>query len=284
MAQKKKRPKPEPKPAKDPKSEKQKKSAAIAKAVWKATEASRTTIGKLAALVDTWDEYDQKAENLKDEIGGLKGSISEHKAEMRSAAREAMSKDADTDKLAKKMGSLERDLERWEVKLTNKQEERSGAVEAKKCAMGDIRQIIRDGPGLFDETKTAPRSAEEVGAEVQKTAKSNGTNPPLKSPGSLKPVTVSPPDPLVDVQIDVAFGKSHGIREAAVQALTTSGMNNLSVVRDWFKHYRNNAVRLKDIKGLTSGDVDPIENAIMHHVGNAKRAREAQEAVGAATR
>jgi hypothetical protein len=137
-----KKPQPEKKPADD----KAKKKAAIARAVWKQTEAHRTTIGKLAALVDTWDEYDAKAEALKEECGGLKGQISEDRAEIRRIVRE----DGENAE-ANRLKSLERDVEKREVKLAGKQEERSGAREAMKCAMGDIRKIIRDGPGLFEE-------------------------------------------------------------------------------------------------------------------------------------
>lgn len=125
----------------------------IAKLVWKATEASRTTIGKLTALVDTWDEYDQKAEGLKDAIGGLKGQIAEHKAEIRTAAAEAKDKTGeDAEKALRKLAGLERDVERWEVTLEGKKEERAGAREAMKVAMADIRKIIKEGPGLFEDS------------------------------------------------------------------------------------------------------------------------------------
>lgn len=124
---------------------KKRQKAAIAKKVWAATEASRTTIGKLAALVDTWEEYDQKAEALKDTIGGMKGQVAETKSEIRRLAREA----AD-DKELKALAKLEQDCERWEVKLEDLKEQRAGAREAMKVAMADIRKVIKDGPGLFE--------------------------------------------------------------------------------------------------------------------------------------
>ena len=169
---------------------KDKQAKKVAQAVWKATEAHKSTIGKLAALVDTWDEYDAKAEDLKEQIAGLKGMISEDKAEIRRLARIVNTKDhPDVEKDLKSMAGLERDTERREVKLAGLVEERGGAREAIKCAMADIRKIIKDGPGLFDdkkepEAKTAPRSAEEVGAEVQQAAKKNGTRPRSNSTAS----------------------------------------------------------------------------------------------------
>lgn len=184
MAKKQKKPD-KPKPN-EKKQAKEKQSRKIAQAVWKATEAHKSTIGKLAGLVDTYDEYDTKAENLKEQIGGLKGMIAEDTVEIRRLAHLVNSPNhPDYDKDMKSIAGLERDVERREVKLAGLKEERSGAKEAMKCAMADIRKIVKEGPGLFEpEAKTAPRSAEEVGAEVQRAATKNTTHPRSKSTAS----------------------------------------------------------------------------------------------------
>lgn len=195
-----------PKPkADDKKKAKEQQSRKIAQAVWKATEAHKTTIGKLAGLVDTYDEYDTKAENLKEQIAGLKGMLQEDKAEIRRIARAVNSPEHPTIVAdMKSMAGLERDSERREVKLAGLLEERSGAREAMKCAMADIRKIVKEGPGLFEpETKTAPRSAEEVGAEVQQAATRNGTHRRLKSPES--PTVAHPPLERVDEETGEVF-------------------------------------------------------------------------------
>lgn len=170
-----------PAPAKKPADDKAKRNAAIARQVWKQTEAHRSTIGKLAALVDTWDEYDVKAEALKDECGGLKGQISEDRAEIRRIVRE----DGDNAE-ANRLKSLERDIEKREVKLAGKQEERSGAREAMKCAMGDIRKIIRDGPGLFEKPEDAKEGGDtpagKADSPTSASASEDGPKPSRKPP------------------------------------------------------------------------------------------------------
>lgn len=205
MAKKKttKKPAQKPKPEKPDKAKaKAEQSKKIAQAVWKATEAHKSTIGKLAGLVDTYDEYDTKAENLKEQIGGLKGMLAEDKAEIRRLAHLVNSPQHPTiEKDMKSLAGLERDCERREVKLAGLSEERSGAKEAMKCAMADIRKIVKEGPGLFEEkpqkteepeVKPAPRTASEVGAAAQK----NATPPHSTSPES--PAVEHPPLDRVD--------------------------------------------------------------------------------------
>lgn len=178
-----KKPKPE-KPAPD---EKAKRKAQIAQKVWKATEAHRSTIGKLAALVDTFEEYDLKSETLKDEIGGLKGQIAEDKAEIRRIVKDE--NDAETVDLRK----LEKDITRREVQLAGKQEERSGSREAMKCAMADIRKIIKEGPGLFEEKGTDDGPTGAGKAPSPKSASSNGEKPKAPQTGASKSAAPSAP-------------------------------------------------------------------------------------------
>ncbi len=234
--------KPAPKPEKKPKAkkaatpadEKAKKKAAIARAVWKETEAHRTTIGKLAALVDTWDEYDKKAEELKDECGGLKGQISEDRAEIRRIVRE--------DDEASKLKGLERDIDKRELKLAGKQEERSGAREAMKCAMADIRKIIKDGPGLFEEKGADPEPTGAGKAAVKDpsppsppapSARANAAPPPAPSANGTHPPLKSQAAPAASDELHKALA-AVTIRELlgpdlelGVQALEQRGIKNL---------------------------------------------------------
>lgn len=162
---------------------KEKQARKVAQAVWKATEAHKSTIGKLAALVDTYDEYDTKSENLKEQIAGLKGMLSQDKAEIRRLARVVNSPDHPTvENDMKSMAGLERDCERREVKLAGLLEERSGAREAMKCAMADIRKIVKEGPGLFDEKKPAEGEPTGAGKETATRPRSKSTASPAASP------------------------------------------------------------------------------------------------------
>lgn len=194
-----KAPKP-PKAEKPPKPDRTKRKEATARAVWKQTEAHRTTMGKLAALVDVWDDNDQKAEGLKESIGGLKGQIAEHRAEVRKLARECGSRDNPTqDRDLKSIAGLERDLERYETKLVGEQEHRQGAREAMKCAMADIRKIVKEGPGLFEkpeEVKDAPAGkAASNSSDTSKASPSTATtaSTPAKSNSSTSNGTKTAP-------------------------------------------------------------------------------------------
>jgi hypothetical protein len=116
---------------------------------------------------------------------------------------------------------LEKDINRREVALANKQEERQGAREAMKCAMGDLRKIIKDGPGLFEEegaeseptgagkapeksrssaTSTASPSTATTDLSAAKSASTsaqkNATPHPTKSPASPAASPTTPDDPI----------------------------------------------------------------------------------------
>lgn len=197
------------KPAKEPKPakpDKDKAKQAVARAVWKATEASRTTIGKIAALVDAWDENDQSAEALKDQIGGLKGQIAEHKAEMRKTTAEAQDlPQTEYEATLKKLIGLEKDLERWEVKLEGLKERRAGAREAMKCAMADIRKIIKDGPGLFDAPTETP-------AGKSGSSGTSAASPSTATTASASPTTKPAPSPTEPPPSTPASGPKSAVR------------------------------------------------------------------------
>lgn len=264
-----------PKPAKATKPDKGKAKAAIASAVWKATEASRT-IGKLGALVDTYDEYDTKAETLKEQIGGVKGAIAEDRAEIRRLAHLVNSPQHPTvEKDMKSLAGLERDCERREVKLAGLNEQRTGAKEAMKCAMADIRKIVKEGPGLFeapaqegeptgagkDESsspeKTAKqppqRSAETLPPPTKRDASSNGTNPPSKSPISPDAGN-TPPSPM---DVDLQEGVTRGVSSDAVDALKAAGIRTLRDARYWMSNSKRRKVN--EVLGI---DVEMLEQWI----------------------
>lgn len=291
------------KPPPDPKAEEKKaRKEAVQRNVARITKVAKTLMAQLHALVvEGWDEPNVKQSALKEEIGGLVGQISEHRTEIRKLARESNSRDADQADIGKRLGSLERDIEKWSVKLAGKKEERQGHRETMKAAMGEIRSLILDkaqGQMRLDDDP-ADAKPDQEGADTAP-GKAPSKSPPTRSPkpatdatpesapasngtrpaSSLRPVTVAPPDPLVSTEIDEVFGKQHGIQPRAIAAMTASGLSNLAMVRDWFGHFRKGKVKVVDLPGLTVGDIDPIENAILHHIGNAKRKAESAELVG----
>lgn len=204
-----------------------------AKDAWNQTEASKTTMGKLAALADAYDELDLKANSLKGSLSEVKGQILEHKIEIRKVAREGKTP---TD--LKSLAGLERDVERWEIKQAQLSEQRSAAKAARKEAMDDILKTIREGPGLFEAQKeqepdppagkASPRSAREIGEKIERGEIK--PSPPSKS--AADPAASSPPSPKVGKKYRITEKETGERIDRTVKVVRINPNNQRVVIAD----------------------------------------------------
>lgn len=287
MAKKKKttkKPAAKPSPAKEQAAErKQKAREAINRKVKKITEMSSVTAQQAMSLVDAYDEADAKADELKEQIGGLKGQISKHKAEIREVARDFKSLGKSKDEQAEAgntLAGLERDVQRWELKLSSLTEERGGHRETMKATMHELRTLIRDkaaGGLLFEKDEEHPAAGKPKGdatappatsaaisaASVESTPPSTGGSKGKEQPAkpTLKPVTIAPADHLASIKLPqiASYG---GIDLRAIELLEKTGITTL---REW-KNLADAVMadgtgKVKFPKGLTGTQIEKLDKA-----------------------
>ncbi len=286
---------PPPAPKEDAAERKKKQREAIDRKVRKITEMSKVTAQQAYGLVETYDESDAKAETLKEQIGGLKGQVAEHKAEIRKTAREfkALGKDQkDQADMGKKLAGLEQDVQRWELKLTALTEERTGHRETMKATMHELRKLIRDkaqggllfekSDGAEDASSTTPpstsssstsastpppaetRPSKPDGASKPTPAAEPAPRPSSKSKPDLKPTTVPVPDKLASINL-AEIHRQNGIDPRAVEILANNGITTLGGWRELSSAvFVDTTGKVKFPKGLIGTWIEKLDHAVKY--------------------
>ncbi len=264
-------------PADNKAERKKKQREAIDRKVKKLTEFSTTTARQALALVEAYDEADEKSEELKPQISGLKGEIAKDKEEIRATAREIKAHGAKTEdqaKLGKKMAGLEQDVQRREIRLTDLSEARAGHRETMKAAMAELRKLIRDkaaGGLLFEKSDTAEDASSTTSASTATSpagsskptaAAEPAPRPPSKSKPELKPTTVPVADKLSSIPLE-GIQRSSALHPKSLEVLAAAGITTLGGYRELAASVADGKGKFP--KGLLGSWVDQLDQAVKYY-------------------
>lgn len=132
------------------------------------TEVSGTTAAMAMGHVEAFEAAMKEADELNEDIGGLRGSIVGHKGEIRKLTKDGGLKEAEK---GRRIIGLEKDLEKWEGQMEVKKDERHAYRKAAESSMADLRRLIRDkaaGSLLFDQKDDQAKGENEGDDSVPK--------------------------------------------------------------------------------------------------------------------
>lgn len=233
--------------------------SAMKKRIAKMEDFHSTTYQQLAAYATDYFETSARIEEAKPIVSGLKGLVQIDKEELMKLSKEAESKDVDRDEIAKRLGSVGRDLRRRSQELAEKTERLQALKDQRKADVQEVMTIVRDkllGGNLFESDSAA------AGAEAAKTTVEK-TPTPEKEATERKIELPSPSIPALEIGSTYVYAVERGPargKSATVRVTSMKGADvTVEIVADATGALPAGSVSTFDASSGSWTRADPLE-------------------------